>query len=187
MLVRVDITTCPYLELFKIKIAMMEGLRVSFEHFLEKFPSLPLPITLGEDTHHHFSTHNEPLPLIMIDQFIIPIESEAIDEFTEFVPCFKLPDTKDFVAIVYWKAALMNYQYILASFTKKGLLIDHKVLAGVYSDGQTVTQSAATILDDHTIVIASGQAPAQGDYYDASSSTTYKMWLQQDGKIVHIV
>ena len=166
---------------------MTEGRQVSFQHFLEKFPTLPLPITLGEDTHHHFSTHNEPLPLLMIEQFIIPIENEEVDELTEFVPCFRLPNTNDFIAFVYWKAALMNYQYILATFTPKGLLIDHKVLAGVYSDGQTVTQSAATILDDWTIVVASGQTSGNDIFYDASSSTTYRRWLQKDGKIVHIV
>ena len=50
--------------------------RVTFEHFLEKFPEIDLPITLGEDTHHYFSQNNDPLPALMVEQYLLPLEEE---------------------------------------------------------------------------------------------------------------
>lgn len=156
---------------------------VKFVHFLEKFPEIDMPITLGEETHHHFSRNNDPLPGLMISQYILPLE-ENLDELTEFVPCFSIKGTDNFHAIVYWRAGLMNYQYILAAFTKKGLLIDKRVIAGTFSDGKVLTQSVATIDEDWIISIASGQSENESTEYTAASSTAYQLELLPDGKIV---
>ena len=76
-----------------------------------------MPVTLGEDTHHVFSTENEPLSDAMIAQFIHPTEPVVSDdEFTEYVPCFAIDDTEQFIALVWWKATLLNYEYGLATF-----------------------------------------------------------------------
>ena len=53
---------------------------MSFSHFLEKFPEVELPITLAEEAHHAFSQKNEPLPPLMIEQFILPLEEQGIDD-----------------------------------------------------------------------------------------------------------
>ena len=156
---------------------------LKFAHFLDKFPEIELPVTLGEDTHHYFSRNNEPLPDQMIQEFIFPLE-EDLDELTEFVPCFKILGTKNFHAIVYWRAGLMNYQYVLVTFTEKGLLIDKRVIAGTFSDGQVLTQSVATIDEDWIISIASGQSEGISTDYNAASSTAYQLELLPDGKIV---
>ena len=158
---------------------------VQFDHFLEKFPELDLPITLGEETHHHFSNQNDPLPGLMIEQFLAPLESN-VDEFTEFIACFRFIDTKNFHALVYWKAGLMDYTYTLVTFTTKGLVIDKRVIAGTFSDGKVLTQSVATIDEDWGILIASGQSSSNENEYDASSSTAYNLELLPDGKIVNI-
>ncbi|MAT55038.1 MAG: hypothetical protein CMN32_11205 [Saprospirales bacterium] len=107
-----------------------------------------------------------------------------MDELTEFVPCFRIAGIKDFHALVYWKATVMNYQYVLATFTKSGLLIDRAVIAGTFSDGKVITRSFARLDDDWTITIVSGQLEGSEENYDASSSRTIEMDLLPDGKIV---
>ena len=160
--------------------------RVSFSHFLNKFPEVELPAILAEEAHHAFSQNNDPLPALMIEQFILPLEDQQVDDYTEFVPCMKIPGTHDFHAIIYWRAGLMNYQYMLACFTKKGELIDKRVIAGTFSDGDTLTTSVATIDEDWVISIVSGQAGVGEKEYDPSSSTAYQLELLPDGKIVNV-
>ena len=159
--------------------------KVRFAHFLEKFPEVELPVTLAEEAHHAFSLQNNPLPALMIEQFILPLEEQEVDDFTEFVPCMRIPETHEFHAIIYWRAGLMNYHYTLACFTKKGELIDKRVIGGTFSDGDTLTTSVATIDEDWVIYIVSGQARSGQKDYDASSSTAYKLELLSEGRIVN--
>lgn len=158
--------------------------QIRFSHFLEKFPEVPLPIILAEETHHTFSKQNEPLPTLMVEQFILPLEEEQTDEFTEFVPCVRIPKTYDFHAIIYWKAGLMNYQYILVTFTKKGELIDKRAIAGTFFDGKALTTSVATLDEDWTIYIVSGQSVDR--QFDATKSTAYELELLSEGNIINM-
>lgn len=160
---------------------------ISFDHFLERFPEVKLPLSLGEDSHHDFSRSNEPLNKLMIQQYILPLDDGPVDEYTEFIACVRIPETYEFHAIIYWKAGLMTYQYSLVTFTKKGLLIDKRVIAGTFSDGKMLTKSMATIDEDWIIYVVSGQASSSKSAYDASSSTAYKLELLPDGKIINIV
>lgn len=158
--------------------------RVSFSHFLEKFPEVPLPITLAEEAHHAFSQKNDPLPSPMIEQFILPLEQQPADDYTEFVPCMRIPETHDFHAIIYWRAMLMSYQYKLVSFSKKGEVIDQRVIAGTFSQGHTLTTSVATIEDDWMIYIVSGQSHSnQKMGFDPSKSTANRLELLPEGRI----
>jgi hypothetical protein len=160
-------------------------IRVSFEEFLEQFPILPLPITLSEETARAFSKENDVLPSLVVEQYMVPLEGEEIDEWTEFVPCFRFPDTKDFHAIVYWKAGLLQYYFVLATFSNKGELINRRILAGTFVRGNLVTQSVATIDQDWIITIVTGQGRGEEDaLYDASSSKTLAMEVMPNGLIV---
>lgn len=161
-------------------------LKVSFKHFLEKFPAVELPITLGEDTHHTFSRKNDPIPSLMIEQFILPLEEEEADEFTEFIACFRMPAQKEYSAIVYWKAGLLNYQYILATFGKDEALIDKRVIGGTYYDGAQLTQSVVTIKEDGQVIIASGQGDPHQENFEAASTTAYRVQISTKGKIVNL-
>lgn len=161
-------------------------LKVSFQHFLEKFPEVELPITLGEDTHHAFSMKNDPIPSLMIEQFILPLEDEEADEFTEFIACFRLPAQKAYQAIVYWKAGLLNYHYMLATFGKDEKLIDKRVIGGTYYDGEQLTQSVATVKEDGQVIIASGQADPGQEHFEASGTTAYRVQIGTKGKIVNL-
>lgn len=161
-------------------------LKVSFQHFLEKFPEVELPLTLGEDTHHVFSQKNDPIPPLMIEEYILPLEDEEVDEFTEFIACFRLPAQKEYQAIVYWKAGLLNYQYMLATFGKDEKLIDKRVIGGTYYDGEQLTQSVATVKEDGQIIIASGQTDPHREDFEAANTTAYRVQIGTKGKIVNL-
>ncbi len=166
---------------------MEEKQQIEFKYFLEKFPELELPITLGEESHHIFSQNNEPLPSAMVEQFLAPLEEDPVDELTEFVTCFSLPDTKKFHAVVYWKAGLLNYQYRLVTFDLQGKLVDHKVIAGTHADDGVITLSVATIKEDWLIIIVSGQTYADPKATsDPTSSTANRLAIGTEGKIVNL-
>ncbi|MCR9287311.1 MAG: hypothetical protein NXI23_08020 [Bacteroidetes bacterium] len=166
---------------------MDKALEVKFQHFLEKFPIIDLPITLSDDLHLTFSQNNEPLNPLMIQQYIAFIEGEEPDEFTEYIPCFKIPETLEFHAIVYWKASLMNYQYVMATFDKVGNMIDKRVLGGTFSDGKVVTKSLVTIDPDWMIYVVTGQLESVDITYDATQSRAFDLELLPDGKIVNSI
>ena len=158
--------------------------KLNFGHFLEKFPEIELPVTLTEESARTFSQTNDPLSALLIAEYILPIEPEEADEFTEFIACLRFPKTDGFFAVIYWKAALLNYQYILATFSKKGELIDRKVIAGTYSDGETLVQSVATIEEDWIIYVVSGKTSANATSYDASSSKSFNLEVLATGEII---
>ncbi|KAA3633810.1 MAG: hypothetical protein DWQ02_12505 [Bacteroidetes bacterium] len=154
-----------------------------FVDFIAKFPEIDLPVSLTEEARHLFSLRNKPIPDELIHAFIMPTEDEEMDEFSEFMACFQLPGTGAFHALVYWRAGLMNYQYNLITFNKKGEFIDKRVIAGTYVEGENITQSIATIQENFQIVIASGQSDADEELFDAASSTTYILEILLDGSI----
>ncbi len=164
----------------------MKKANIAFSHFLEYFPEVELPVTLTDESARDFSRHNEPLPPAVIEQHLLPMEAE-VDEMTEFVPCFRIPETYGFHAIVYWRADLMKYQYALATFTKKGEFIDRKVIAGTISDGQALMSSVAVIEDDWEILILSGKTRADTSAsYDAATSKARKLEMMPDGRIIDL-
>ena len=161
--------------------------KLKFDLYLSKFPEIKLPLVLGDEVHREFSKTNQPLNQELILQFIQPFEDIVADEFTEWIPCFRIPETYDFHAVVYWRAGLMDYQYILMTYTKTGDLIDQRAIAGTFSDGKVLTQSVATLDEDWIISIASGQADAEQSDYNASSSRAYQLELLPEGRIVNVV
>jgi hypothetical protein len=158
--------------------------KISFSHFIEKFPEVELPIILAEEAHLAFSSQNDPLPPLLIDQFILPLEVQLADDYTEFVPCMRIPETANFHALIYWRAGLLNYQYTLATFTKDGQLIDKRIIAETFSDGQVVTTSVASIDEDWIIYVVSGRAGDAPGAYDPSDSAAQRLELLPDGKII---
>jgi len=159
---------------------------MSLDGFLQFFPELELPITFSEDTHHDFSRNNDALPQLAIEQYISKIEGDEMDEFTEFVPCIRIPATHDFHAVVYWKAELMNYQYILATFDRNGDLVDSRVIAGLFTDGDMITRSMATIEEDWLINVVTGQVDAADEEdYHAAQSRTFGLELLPDGRVIN--
>ncbi len=161
----------------------MDKPNFSIQSFFDKFPPLQTPLTLGENSHHSFSSLNEPLPHALTEQFILPHEEGQVDELTEFVPCFRIANAEPIIVLVYWKAGLLNYQYVMLTYSEKGQWIDRKVIGGTYSDGQTLTQSISIIDEDLSITIVSGQME-EGESLDPSKSTAYNLEILPNGTIV---
>jgi hypothetical protein len=159
---------------------------MTFNQFLQKFPEEKLPISITEESAFDFSNMNEPLPQKAIEDFILPME-EDFDDLTEFVPGFRIEGLKDIQAILYWKASLLNYQYVLATFEKTGKFIDRQVIAGTVSDGQSLVRTVARIDEDLTIYMVSGMAEGSEEEYDASTSTAKEMELLPDGRMIELV
>ena len=158
--------------------------KISFKHFLEKFPKINLPVTLTDDSSFSFSKANAPIPHLMVEQILNPIEEE-IDDYTEYIACFRVPKTLDFHAIVYWKAGLLNYEYVLATFTKKGELIDKKVIAGTKANEKSLTQSAATIDEDWIIYVVGSVASLHSTKNcETSPSQSISLEMLPSGQIV---
>ena len=158
--------------------------KYTFADFVAKFPPVPMPVTLGEDTHHVFARENEPLPDSMVVQFIHPADQTAADdEFTEYVPCFAIDNTESFIALVWWKATLLNYEYVLATFTNTGQLISRRVIAFTKVNAANKVQRAvASIDEDWVIYIAEGESDER-DAFDPTTSRTYDMEIMANGMI----
>ncbi len=158
---------------------------MTFNQFIQIFPEEKLPITITEDSASVYSLENIAMPQKAIDEFLLEIDPD-VDEMTEFVPGFRIPGLKDIHAIVYWKAGLLNYQYILATFEKSGKLIDSHVIAGTVSDGLSIVRTVARIGEDMTIYMVSGMAEGSEEEYDASQSTARELELLPDGRLVEL-
>jgi len=129
--------------------------KVNFSSFLKMFPEVDLPITLTDDLHHVFSKNNDPLPSAMIQAFMLDDEEEQPDEFTEYIACFRFPKTEKFHAILYWKAELLTYEYVLVTYDKKGSQISKRLVAGTKAIGEMLERTVATIDEDwiiHSVV-----------------------------------
>lgn len=158
-----------------------------FEDFLNCFPPVELPFTLGEDTHMLFSKENDPIPGAVVAEYILPLEGEEeMDEVTEYIACFALPTAKNYHAVVYWKAGLLNYEYKLFTFDTKGYLIAEKVIAGTTYDGMELTQTMAVIQENLLIYLVSGQSQLVKEEYTAATSTANRLQITEDGKIVEL-
>jgi hypothetical protein len=164
----------------------------SFTDFVSMFPLVAAPVTLGEETHHAFSTENEPFPGAMIAQFLpildppaaaASVETDEDSDFTEYVPCFSLEGTQPYITLVWWKAELLNYEYTLATFTEKGESVSRMVIAYTRLRNQSIVRAVATITEDHGIIIAEGAADGAADYLDASTLQTRNLDLLPDGTI----
>ncbi len=165
----------------------MKTITLTFDLFLELFPEADLPLTFSTETHHQINAENNPMPVPFMEHFIAPLLDNPIDEFTEVTPCFRLKDTYDFHAFIFWVGDLLTKKFYLATFDKKGNLIDKTFLAGTISDKHLLTQVVATIEDDWLIYVAEGYSDLRDlSRFDASSNKIFNLELLGDGKIVKI-
>ncbi len=156
----------------------------TFDQFIDKFPPVSMPVTLGEDTHFTFSAVNDPLPLSMIHQFILPLDSSGENEYTEYIPCFAIDGIDNFHAIVWWKADLLDYTYTLATFSLKGELIDKKIIAFTKVTQNTIHRKVTSIDEDWNIFMAEGASDGLSDVFEPSKSKTSNYEIMVNGEIV---
>jgi hypothetical protein len=157
----------------------------SFQSFLSCFSKESLPLTFSDENIIYFSKFNKTLPPELIRRFILQGEKESSDdEFTEYIACCIIPDTNDIHAIVYWKGGLLQYDYILATFDKNGVLIAKKTIAGIRSDGKALRRSIATMDEDWIIHIVVGEQSEDEQLYNPQKSKSMSMELMISGEII---
>ena len=161
---------------------MSKQIKIEFKDFLKKFPSVEMPVTISDEVSSEFSKRNDPLPMPLIDQYILAHEGEEPDDMTEYVPCFKIKGTKMMSAVVYWKAGLMTYEFVLMTFSPKGDMIDRRVIAGTKVENEVVVKSVATIDEELNIFVVGGVSK-EGNEYNPGDSQSVSLQLLQTGKI----
>lgn len=84
------------------------------ERILHYFPETTLPVLISDDHLSDYEAESEPFPQSFIEEVLLLWEKDA-DEFTEFIPCFRLPKEEKFETVVYWKGGLLRYDFILVT------------------------------------------------------------------------
>lgn len=155
-----------------------------FAEFIDFFPVLELPFSLLPDI-SQIPSDPVPLPGVLQDAFILPFESDEMDEYTEYIPYGKLSGTEGYHALIYWKAGVLRYEYILATYAEAGDPISHAIVGGLRYEEEGALHSVAVINEDLTITIAEGLAP-EGDADAVPNQTqTYQMAILPTGMITY--
>lgn len=152
------------------------------QELVQFFPEGELPVMLSQDQVKEFSDYNDPFPQKFIEEILMAWEKE-VDEFTEFIPCLRLPVQENYIAVVYWKGGLLKYEFILVTLDKQGQVISRKPIATTLAEDNQIKQSAAYIDEEMNITILAGQN-LDGDLYDSSLSQKFSMEILFNGEIV---
>lgn len=153
-----------------------------FAEFIEYFPPLDLPFSLLPDL-SQIPSDPIPLPGVLQESFILPFESSETDEFTEYVPYGRIQGLKDFHAVIYWKAGVLRYEFILASYSLEGAPLSHAIVGGLRYEEEGVLHSVAVIHEDLSITIAEGIADTDDSTLDPNQTQTYQMMITPAGVI----
>ena len=152
------------------------------EIVLNYFPATELPVLFSEDYLQDFEADSKPFPQAFIEEILLKWEPDA-DEYTEFIPCVKLPEEERFNAVVYWKGSLLKYEFILVTLDKSGEIISKKIIASTQVNDNIIRKSVASIEPDHIINIIAGQT-IEGIEYDPTMSKAFAMEILPTGEII---
>lgn len=156
-----------------------------FADFLSCFPIVELPVTITADSRQEFAKVNKPFPQEIIESFLVPLESDEIDEFTEFEPCFRFAETEEeFNAVIYWRGKIYAYEYLLVTYNRQNQVIARKSIAGSKFENDRMVQSAANISEDYIISIVAGQQDKNQVNYNADMSQSMAFEILSTGDII---
>jgi hypothetical protein len=153
------------------------------EQILHYFPSSQLPLLLSDDHIQEFEIAADPFPQSFIEEFIMLWENDTDTEITEYIPCASLPSQEHFTPIIYWKAGLLRYDFIMITLDKYGETISRKIIASTIVDDLVIKKSIASIEPDYIINIVAGHSK-DGEEYDANLSKSYSMEVLPTGEII---
>lgn len=156
----------------------------SIDQILTFFPEIELPVTLADESSLEFSKLNKPLTAEAIYWFSEVLNEENEDGMTEFIPCLQLTTDDDFYTLLYWKGALLRYEYILCTVSKRGKLISKKSIAGTMIKDNIITKSVATIDEDKIIHIMMGANGANDTAYNPDNSQAMTLEILTTGDII---
>jgi hypothetical protein len=154
-----------------------------FAEFLDFFPALILPFSLLPDL-QQIPSDPIPLPGVLQDEFILPFEGDEVDDFTEYIPFGRIEGTRDFHAVVYWKAGVLRYEYILATYDTTGKPLYHAIVGGIRYEDEGTIHSVAVIHEDLRIIIVEGIAEKDDDVVSPETQT-YQMSIKPSGEIIY--
>ncbi|MBK7633434.1 MAG: hypothetical protein WAT46_18355 [Saprospiraceae bacterium] len=152
------------------------------ERILHYFPETTLPVLISDDHLSDYEAESEPFPQSFIEEVLLLWEKDA-DEFTEFIPCFRLPKEEKFETVVYWKGGLLRYDFILVTLDKNGQIINKKSIASTIVNDNIIKKSVAAIEPDLIINIIAGQT-LDGEEYDANMSKSFSMEILPSGEVI---
>lgn len=115
----------------------------------------------------------------------MPFEGDEIDEFTEYIPYGRIDGTREFQAIIYWKAGVLRYEFILATFTPDGQPINHAIVGGTRYEDEGAIHSVAVVDENLHITIAEGMIDEHNA--DDYETQTYFMAVLPNGEIQYEV
>ena len=133
---------------------------------LRYFPEVPLPVTVTDSSR---------------DAFEQQWEGEVPDEFTEYLPGFHFRTKKQF-GMVYWKAALLQYTYVLVLLDPDGVFLDRLVLAETDATSGTIRQGAAMISEDFEIFMVESALDATDIIGDPTQTITERWIITDEGR-----
>jgi hypothetical protein len=158
---------------------------MSFSDFIKRFPKAKLPMDFGEFSYRAFQEEAQLLPDSMMAEWIAPLEPE-LDEYTEVLPVASFSG-KEYTALVYWKAGLLHNHYRLVTFDAQGNPIENRVIAGSYIENGEISTSAATIKDEQTVYIVSGQTSLGQNLGEAEKTSALRLGIDDSGIIKELV
>lgn len=158
-------------------------MKYTFEDFLEYFQEYELPLSLLPDL-DQVPSNPPPVPAELLDRYIIPFEAaEAEDEFVEYIPYGRFASQNKFHAVVYWKASVLRYEFILATFSWEGDPLSHAIVGGIRYEDEGILHSVGVIQPDFKITIAEGLLDPDQRKTDLTQTQTYYMLISDVGGI----
>ena len=170
----------------------------NFTSFLTLFPEVELPLTISSEYFDIFSKYNKPIPEIDIHKFIIYDHSseQSLDEENnpseidvdlyeeEYIACLKLPDTKNFHALVYLKIGILKYEYILQTYDLDGNLLSKQLIASMTAKDNIIKELVAYIDEDLIILIMEGDKNIN-EKYNPEKSRTLSYEINDQGCVLN--
>ncbi len=157
----------------------------TYQDYLERFPEVELPVIITDALQRELEKVNKPFPELIQHAFVEKADRWPRDEFTEYLPGFKVTTDKNFDAVVFWKAGLMSYEYILATYSPKGELISSEIIAKMNVGKNSIAQSATVISADWIIYVVEGQLDlAETDEFDPANTVSYNFEVLPSGEII---
>jgi hypothetical protein len=158
-----------------------------FEDWLMRMPLVQTPVTLGEETHQTFTENQLPLAQALIDAFILPYETEGeADEFTEYIPCFRVEHSGKHQICVYWRVSLLNYTYFIATYDSDGHQVGRALIAGTFVIDNQLVHRVAHLPDALHVLISEGYSDVETNTFDASGSVKTQIKIAENGSIVYL-
>lgn len=135
----------------------MQEPRVKFKDFQDSFEDQEFPFVIHSDLHHELNERGDFFSKPVIEKYLIEEAQLPYDEYSEFMPVFKVDQTDDYFAVVVWSEGLLTYEYWLITYDRKGQVIDKTAIAGQKVGETGILTRVATIETPTSILIVEAE------------------------------